>query len=452
MSGGSPRTNPAETASTPEVSSTTVTSSCEVLYSCDEFPHVRDRLGLGEREPDGLPSVGAGAGRERTAGEPEPHGGGGHAHPSSLCTSGVCSHVAVLPRAIVGDAGMVGSAIRFTDSNQLDVDNNAGSDPKGQDPCPSRLHLLPSRRASLDAVLAYAWDIGVFTASEAMSAVGLTRSTTIDVLDELVELGLLRELPERPRGRRVPEGPARAALRAARATPPWSSASTPGAPAHHDVRGRPARRGARAGSTPTLDRGARLPRRAPGRRRGGGGCRARRRGTPAGGRAGDLRRRAGPGEPRGRVPAAPQRLLAAHESRLRRALRRLGSDRAGRERRLARRRRRGVGRRGGRMPGLRDPARRRAPRRGGRRRRHAAARRARRRRRDGGLRSRDRGRGRLGPRLPGRPVGAGGGGRRATSSPGSPLARARPRRPRRPRRAARRARAATPTRSASSTG
>ncbi|MEU1973067.1 ROK family protein [Microbacterium sp. NPDC019599] len=51
------------------------------------------------------------------------------------------------------------------------------------------------RRASLDSVLAYAWDSEVFTASDAMSTVGLTRSTTIDVTDELVGVGLLRELP-----------------------------------------------------------------------------------------------------------------------------------------------------------------------------------------------------------------------------------------------------------------
>ncbi|MGC5170300.1 ROK family protein [Micromonospora sp. DT81.3] len=66
------------------------------------------------------------------------------------------------------------------------------------------------RRASLDAVLAYAWDIGVFTASEAMSAVGLTRSTTIAVLDELAELGLLRELPNARAGGQYQKGrPAR---------------------------------------------------------------------------------------------------------------------------------------------------------------------------------------------------------------------------------------------------
>ncbi|SIS16006.1 ROK family protein [Microbacterium sp. RURRCA19A] len=55
---------------------------------------------------------------------------------------------------------------------------------------------VPSlRRHSLDAVLAYAWDAEVFTASDVMAAVALTRSTTIDVLDELVARGLLEELP-----------------------------------------------------------------------------------------------------------------------------------------------------------------------------------------------------------------------------------------------------------------
>lgn len=55
--------------------------------------------------------------------------------------------------------------------------------------------LATVRRASLDAVLSYAWDRDVFTASDAMASVGLTRSTTIDVIDELVERGLIRELP-----------------------------------------------------------------------------------------------------------------------------------------------------------------------------------------------------------------------------------------------------------------
>lgn len=55
---------------------------------------------------------------------------------------------------------------------------------------------VPSlRRHSLDAVLAYAWDAEAFTASDVMSAVTLTRSTTIDVLDELVARGLLVEMP-----------------------------------------------------------------------------------------------------------------------------------------------------------------------------------------------------------------------------------------------------------------
>lgn len=51
------------------------------------------------------------------------------------------------------------------------------------------------RRTSLAGVLSYAWDAEVFTASDAMAAVGLTRSTTIDVIEQLVEIGLLRELP-----------------------------------------------------------------------------------------------------------------------------------------------------------------------------------------------------------------------------------------------------------------
>jgi predicted NBD/HSP70 family sugar kinase len=51
------------------------------------------------------------------------------------------------------------------------------------------------RRASLDAVLGFAWDADVFTVSDVLDAVGLTRSTAIDVLEELVSRGLLIELP-----------------------------------------------------------------------------------------------------------------------------------------------------------------------------------------------------------------------------------------------------------------
>lgn len=50
-------------------------------------------------------------------------------------------------------------------------------------------------RASIDAMLAFAWDAGTFTATEAMLDAGLTRSTAIDAIGELIELGLLRELP-----------------------------------------------------------------------------------------------------------------------------------------------------------------------------------------------------------------------------------------------------------------
>lgn len=51
------------------------------------------------------------------------------------------------------------------------------------------------RRASLDAVLGFAWDADAFTASDVIESVGLTRSTAIDVIDELVGRGLLSELP-----------------------------------------------------------------------------------------------------------------------------------------------------------------------------------------------------------------------------------------------------------------
>lgn len=51
------------------------------------------------------------------------------------------------------------------------------------------------RPASHDAVLAFAWATQEFTATEAMQATGLTRSTTIDALDALTGLGLLQELP-----------------------------------------------------------------------------------------------------------------------------------------------------------------------------------------------------------------------------------------------------------------
>lgn len=57
---------------------------------------------------------------------------------------------------------------------------------------PSAGHGRPT---SLDALLAYAWTAGEFTASDAMGNVGLTRSTTIEATDTLVGLGLLRELP-----------------------------------------------------------------------------------------------------------------------------------------------------------------------------------------------------------------------------------------------------------------
>jgi predicted NBD/HSP70 family sugar kinase len=52
----------------------------------------------------------------------------------------------------------------------------------------------PPPRGSLDALLAYAWDAEVFTSNDAMPVVGLTRSTTIEAIDELIDRGLVREL------------------------------------------------------------------------------------------------------------------------------------------------------------------------------------------------------------------------------------------------------------------
>ncbi|WP_374974693.1 ROK family protein [Microbacterium trichothecenolyticum] len=51
------------------------------------------------------------------------------------------------------------------------------------------------RRASLDAVLRFAWDAEAFTASDVLDVVGLTRTTAIDVIDELVARRMLAELP-----------------------------------------------------------------------------------------------------------------------------------------------------------------------------------------------------------------------------------------------------------------
>lgn len=50
-------------------------------------------------------------------------------------------------------------------------------------------------RASLDAVLSFAWGTGPFTAGDAVDATGLTRSTAIDAIDALIDVGLLHELP-----------------------------------------------------------------------------------------------------------------------------------------------------------------------------------------------------------------------------------------------------------------
>jgi len=50
-------------------------------------------------------------------------------------------------------------------------------------------------RASVDGVLNFAWDAGIFTATDAMDASSLTRSTAIEAIDTLIAAGVLRELP-----------------------------------------------------------------------------------------------------------------------------------------------------------------------------------------------------------------------------------------------------------------
>jgi len=54
---------------------------------------------------------------------------------------------------------------------------------------------LGTGRASVSAVLDFAWTAGEFTATEAMAGTSLTRSTTIDAIDTLVTADVLRELP-----------------------------------------------------------------------------------------------------------------------------------------------------------------------------------------------------------------------------------------------------------------
>ncbi|MBS1906578.1 MAG: ROK family protein [Actinobacteria bacterium] len=52
----------------------------------------------------------------------------------------------------------------------------------------------PHGRPSLGQVLDFAWGRGPFTATEAMAGASLTRSTTIDAIDTLVQAGVVREL------------------------------------------------------------------------------------------------------------------------------------------------------------------------------------------------------------------------------------------------------------------
>lgn len=50
-------------------------------------------------------------------------------------------------------------------------------------------------RASVETVLASVWDDETFTSNDVMPRVGLTRSTTIEAIDELIRYGVVEELP-----------------------------------------------------------------------------------------------------------------------------------------------------------------------------------------------------------------------------------------------------------------
>ncbi|MFK4762327.1 ROK family protein [Microbacterium sp. ZW T5_45] len=54
---------------------------------------------------------------------------------------------------------------------------------------------LGTGRASVGSMLEFAWTAGVFTATDAMSATSLTRSTAIDAVDILLDAGILVEHP-----------------------------------------------------------------------------------------------------------------------------------------------------------------------------------------------------------------------------------------------------------------
>lgn len=56
--------------------------------------------------------------------------------------------------------------------------------------------MPPHRRTSAETLLAHAFDAGAFTATEAIDATGLTRSTVLAACEELVRLGWLHELDD----------------------------------------------------------------------------------------------------------------------------------------------------------------------------------------------------------------------------------------------------------------
>ena len=62
---------------------------------------------------------------------------------------------------------------------------------KGMDKITAATSPQVLRQVNARRVLDYAWHVGAFTATDAMAASGLTRSTVIGVCDDLVQQGWL---------------------------------------------------------------------------------------------------------------------------------------------------------------------------------------------------------------------------------------------------------------------
>ena len=164
-----------------------------------------------------------------------------------------------------------------------------------------------SAAGSLDALLRFAWEADVFTAGDALGAVGLSRSTTIEAIDDLVPR-LVRELPNARAVGDYRKGRPRA-VRAARRRGASSAVDAGGAllvTTVADLRGRPL-----ATTDLAVSTGTRRP--STGARGGRDRCRPRRGGRHARRRAVGVRGCPRAGGRGGRLTGAPGRLLGPDE-------------------------------------------------------------------------------------------------------------------------------------------